>query len=42
MAGLSVAMGNASEKIKKICDVTVEDNDHDGCREAIERFLFQE
>ena len=42
MAGLSVAMGNASEKIKKICDVTVADNDHDGCREAIERFLFQE
>ena len=42
MAGLSVAMGNASEKIKKICDVTVADNDHDGCREAIERFLFQD
>lgn len=42
MAGLSVAMGNASEKIKKICDVTVADNDHDGCWEAIERFLFQE
>ena len=42
MAGLSVAMGNASEKIKKICDVTVADNDNDGCREAIERFLFQE
>lgn len=42
MAGLSVAVENASEKIKKICDVTVADNDHDGCREAIERFLFQE
>lgn len=42
MAGLSVAMGNAGKEIKAICDVTVADNDHDGCREAIERFLFQE
>lgn len=38
-AGLSVAMGNADAAIKKLADVTVADNDHDGIVEVIERFL---
>ena len=40
VAGLSVAMGNASDRVKSECDITVADNDSDGCAEAIERFLL--
>ncbi|MCR5606373.1 MAG: HAD-IIB family hydrolase, partial [Treponema sp.] len=40
-AGLSVAMGNAKESIKKICDVIVADNKHDGCAEAVEKYLLK-
>lgn len=39
-AGLSIAMGNANDRIKSIADALVSDNDHDGCREALERFFF--
>ena len=39
-AGLSVAMGNANDRIKGIADTIVNDNDHDGCKEALERFFF--
>lgn len=39
-AGLGVAMGNANENARAAADVTVADNDHDGCSEAIERFLL--
>ena len=39
-AGLSVAMGNASDRLKAQCDITVADNDSGGCCEAIERFLL--
>nr|WP_294376466.1 HAD hydrolase family protein [uncultured Clostridium sp.] len=39
-AGLSIAMGNANENIKQLADVIVSDNDHDGCAEAIEKFLL--
>lgn len=42
VAGLSVAMGNAREDIKEICDVVVADNDHNGCAEAIEKYLLGE
>lgn len=39
-AGLGVAMANASDPIKWIADyVTVNDNDHDGIAEVIERFF---
>ena len=38
-AGLSVAMGNASEDIKALCDLITEDNDHNGVGEAIRRIL---
>ena len=34
-AGLAVAMGNANANVKKIADVEVMDNDHDGVAEAI-------
>lgn len=39
-AGLSVAMGNATQSIKNIADVTVHDNDHDGCAYAIMKYLL--
>lgn len=39
-AGLGVAMGNANENAHAASDVTVADNDHDGCAEAIHRFLL--
>lgn len=39
-AGLSVAMGNALQDIKQICDVIVPDNDHNGCVEAIDQYLI--
>ena len=39
-AGLSVAMGNANDNVKKIADVVVEDCDHDGCVQAIEKYLL--
>lgn len=41
-AGLSLAMGNADERIKNMCDAVLPDNDHDGCAEAIERYLTGE
>ena len=39
-AGLSVAMGNANENVKAICDIQVADCDHDGCAEVIEKYLL--
>ncbi|SFT32931.1 hypothetical protein SAMN02910356_00009 [Selenomonas sp. GACV-9] len=39
LAGLGVAMGNASEEIKAISDVVVADNDHLGVLEAINKFF---
>lgn len=39
-AGLSVAMGNAAEHIKRLADVVVADCDHDGCAEAIVKYLL--
>jgi Cof subfamily protein (haloacid dehalogenase superfamily) len=40
VAGLSVAMANAEEVVKEMCDVIVSDNDHDGCAEAIYKYLL--
>lgn len=39
-AGFSIAMGNAKENVKNICDVIVEDCDHDGCVRAIQKYLL--
>lgn len=38
--GLSIAMENANEKVKSICDVVVNDCDSNGCAEAIEKYLL--
>ncbi len=38
-AGLGVAMGNATGELKSAADVVVRDNDHDGCAEAVLRFM---
>lgn len=40
-AGLAVAMKNAINEVKEICDVIVADNDHDGCKEAIDKYLLK-
>lgn len=41
-AGLAVAMGNANDHVKAVCQVQVADNNHDGCAEAIEKYLLRE
>ncbi|MBQ3434502.1 MAG: HAD hydrolase family protein, partial [Selenomonadaceae bacterium] len=38
-AGLSVAMGNASDEIKRLADFVTLDNDNDGVAFAIEKFF---
>jgi len=40
-AGIGVAMGNSSEKLKSAADFVVSDNDNDGVAEAIEKFVFR-
>ena len=39
-AGLAVAMGNAAASVRAIAGAVVADCDHDGCAEAVERYLF--
>ncbi len=39
-AGFSVAMGNASEEIKKMCDYVTFDNNSDGIAHIIEKFCI--
>lgn len=39
-AGLSVAMGNANDKVRKIADIIVKDNDHGGCAQVIKEYLL--
>lgn len=39
-AGLSVAMENAAEDIKALCDVVTSDNDHNGVGEAIRKYCL--
>lgn len=38
--GLPVAMGNANENVRKLAGAVVADNDHEGCAEAIYRFML--
>lgn len=40
VAGLPIAMANASPAIKAICKAEVADCNHDGCAEVIERYLL--
>ena len=42
IAGLSIAMGNACQCVKDICKVSVVDNDHGGCAEAIHKYLLED
>ncbi len=39
-AGLAIAMGNATQSIREIADVIVNDNDHNGCSYAIREYLL--
>lgn len=39
-AGLAVAVGNASDTVKRACDAVVADNEHSGCAEAICKYLL--
>ena len=39
-AGVGVAMGNATDDIRKIADVTTDDNNHDGVAVAIEKYVL--
>ena len=39
-AGLGIAVANANEHVLAAADVVVADNDHDGCAEAIRRYLL--
>lgn len=41
LAGIGVAMGNASEKLKAVADYVVASNDEDGVAEAVERFALK-
>ena len=41
-AGLSIAMGNATEPVKALAHVIVADCDHNGCAEAIDKYLLAE
>jgi len=40
IVGLPVAMGNAQEKIKSICKVITDDNDHNGTGKAIRKYCI--
>lgn len=42
VAGLAVVMDNAIDEIIQYGDVIVSDCDHDGCKEAIEKYLLKE
>lgn len=39
MAGLGVAMGNATEAVKEAADYVTETNDEDGAAKAIAKFV---
>lgn len=38
-AGLSVAMGNADETVKKVCSIVTKDCDHNGVQEIIDKLI---
>lgn len=41
LAGIGVAVGNASDKLKAVADHVVASNDADGVAEAVERFVLE-
>ena len=40
LAGLGVAMGNATDEVKQAADAVTADNEHDGVAQAIERYVL--
>lgn len=40
MAGLAIAVDNANDNVKQICDIVVDDHDHDGVAQAINAYLL--
>jgi hydroxymethylpyrimidine pyrophosphatase-like HAD family hydrolase len=40
-AGFSVAMGNASDHVKSVCDYVTEDNMHNGVAAAIHKYVLE-
>lgn len=40
IVGLSVAMGNASDRVKEVCDYVTSSNDEDGIAHVVEKFLL--
>ena len=41
IVGLPIAMGNANEKVKSICKVITDDNDHDGTGKSISKYCLE-
>lgn len=41
IAGFSVAMGNAINEIKELCDAVTEDNEHNGVGKAIQKYCLK-
>ena len=41
-AGFSVAMGNAIDEVKALAKAITDDNDHDGCARALEKYLLND
>lgn len=39
-AGLAIAMGNANDRVKSLCDAVVADNDHEGIAEAVDQYVL--
>lgn len=39
-AGLGIAMGNASDEVKKVADDVTLDNEHEGVAAAVEKYIF--
>ena len=42
VAGLSIAMGNAEEEVKRYCDIVTLTNDENGVAYAIEKYIFKD
>ena len=40
-AGLPIAMGNATEEVKNLCDIVTDTNENNGVIKAIERVITE-
>ena len=38
---LPIAMGNANDKVKALCKIIAEDNDHDGVSKSIQKYCLE-